>query len=276
MKTDNDISQLIQAAKNNNQEAIEALVRIGAPSVAPLMEAASIGEDHLFVQSILKKMGLSAIEPLLSLLHHKDDRTRVLAVYEIWIIISLKKIEIPEAVEPLIKALTDNEKGVRSYSALVLGEIKDKRATEYLIQSLGDNEEYVKESVVKALGKICDRRAVDPLVNCFKKEKGSLCRSYALDSLAEIGGVEVVDPLIQALNDKDDDVRFHAASGLGLLRDPRVVGPLIQALKDNSPRVRWRAALSLGEIGDIRAVEPLNLALKDKYRCSKVCSRSTC
>ena len=80
---------------------------------------------------------------------------------------------------------------------------------------------------------------------------------------SEIGDERAVEPLIQALKDKDSDVREVAAEVLVKIGEP-AVEPLIQALKDENQFVRWGAALALGEIGDERAVEPLINALKDE------------
>ena len=80
---------------------------------------------------------------------------------------------------------------------------------------------------------------------------------------SEIGDERAVEPLIQALKDKDSDVREGAAEVLVKIGEP-AVEPLIRALKDENQFVRWGAALALGEIGDKRAVEPLINALKDE------------
>ena len=79
----------------------------------------------------------------------------------------------------------------------------------------------------------------------------------------EIGDERAVEPLIQALKDKDSDVREVAAEVLVKIGEP-AVEPLIRALKDENQFVRWGAAMALGEIGDKRAVEPLINALKDE------------
>ena len=81
-----------------------------------------------------------------------------------------------------------------------------------------------------------------------------------------------VESLIQALNDKDRDVRMKAAQALGNIGDPRAVEPLIQALgyddfgdwdereKDNDFQIK--AVEALGKIGDARAIKPLMEAIK--------------
>ncbi|MGH6718054.1 MAG: HEAT repeat domain-containing protein, partial [Alphaproteobacteria bacterium] len=55
-------------------------------------------------------------------------------------------------------------------------------------------------------------------------------------------------PLIAALADTDDAVRWQAAWSLGRLGDGGAVGPLIDVLGDRKPDVRWFATWSLAEI----------------------------
>jgi HEAT repeat protein len=78
-------------------------------------------------------------------------------------------------------------------------------------------------------------------------------------------GEAAVEPLIAVLKDKDkdNDVRWYAASALGKIGDAKAVEPLIAALKDEDRVIRRIAVMALGEIGDARAVEPLNAVLKD-------------
>jgi len=86
-------------------------------------------------------------------------------------------------------------------------------------------------------------------------------RREAAGALIRIGA-PAVEPLIQALKDKDPVIRFGAADALGEIGDRRAVGPLIEALNDIG--VRWRAATdALGKIGDHRAVDPVIQASKD-------------
>jgi len=76
---------------------------------------------------------------------------------------------------------------------------------------------------------------------------------------------EVVEPLIEALEDKDEYTRSSATAALGAIKDKRAVGPLIKHLReDPESHMRWVAAQTLGEIKDERAVEPLIDALDDR------------
>ncbi|MHC5184806.1 MAG: HEAT repeat domain-containing protein [Planctomycetota bacterium] len=121
------------------------------------------------------------------------------------------------------------------------------------------------------------------------KENTEENRLAAISSLHALGDKRVVKPLIEALRDESDRIRWTAALALGGsgdvrrkrymwhdrrytlmnvcryggLGDVRAVEPLIQALEDKSMKVRLAAASSLGGLGDFQAAEPLIRALRD-------------
>ena len=69
-------------------------------------------------------------------------------------------------------------------------------------------------------------------------------RSGAVEALGRIGDVRAVEPLIQRLQDEDEDVRSAAAEALGRIGDARAVDPLIQRLQEEDWWVRetaWQA-----------------------------------
>ena len=82
-----------------------------------------------------------------------------------------------------------------------------------------------------------------------------------IDGLRRNGDIE---GLVNAL--KNPFLAGRAAKALGEIRDERAVEPLIEALQDMNEDVRCLAARSLGEIGDPRAEEPLERASRDEYR----------
>jgi len=129
-----------------------------------------------------------------------------------------------------------------------IGKMMAKKDAIGLIKVLKNAESYAKE--------------VPVLLRTTKTEE---IRRKAEEALVGIGG-GAVEPLIQALRDKDSYVvRRRVAIVLGEIRDVRAVEPLIQALSDEDVYVRVRAAEALGKIGDKRAAEPLIQALKSKY-----------
>ena len=78
------------------------------------------------------------------------------------------------------------------------------------------------------------------------------------DALEDIGR-RTTEPFIEALGDRDADVRGGAAWILGNIRDAEAQKPLIEALKDKDKDVRWLAIMALGDIGDERAINPISI-----------------
>jgi hypothetical protein len=63
-----------------------------------------------------------------------------------------------------------------------------------------------------------------------------------------------------------------AACALGDMKADEALEPLVDALQDSNSDVRQAAAKALGDIGDVRAIEPLRQALGDRYRGVRECA----
>ena len=130
-------------------------------------------------------------------------------------------------------------------------------------------------------------------------------RIEAIGALAQLRDSRAVEPLVQALNDGNEQIQVMAASALGSIGDKRAVQPLVQALTTgfggssfdsiknalvsigdaesliqalrDSPNqhTQDRLALTLGSLGDKKAAEPiinwlfeprqLGLIIADRY-----------
>ncbi len=73
----------------------------------------------------------------------------------------------------------------------------------------------------------------------------------------------IIDPLIKAIHDPDDDVRLRVVEALGNLRDDRAVMPLVSALAEENPKIRAQVVASLGRQGDFRAFQAVLDLLQD-------------
>ncbi|NJL54559.1 NACHT domain-containing protein [bacterium] len=178
----------------------------------------------------------------------------------------LGTLRVKRAIDPLIHALEDADKRVRSRAATALGEIGDARAVAPLIHALSDANWNVQREVAEALAKIGER-AVAFLIHALGDVEWKV-RSGVAEQLGKLGHAQGVDPLIHTLSDADWRVRRSAAAALGEIGDAQAVEPLIHALMDesDSDRVRSCAAEALGKISDARAVEPLKRLLDDTVR----------
>jgi hypothetical protein len=82
--------------------------------------------------------------------------------------------------------------------------------------------------------------------------------------------VNDVKGLIGAL--KNGWLSRKAACALGDMKADEALEPLVDALQDSNSDVRQAAAKALGDIGDVRAIEPLRQALGDRYRGVRECA----
>lgn len=232
MQESGDVQGLVGALDDSDAcwDAVNALGKVGAPAVEPLIEA-------------LKDRG-------------RDPTARRLAGA------ALGSVGAP-ATEALTEALTDSDETVRRWAADAFIKIEDPRAVEPLIQALKDESFAVRTAAAKALTPLRDPRAVAPLIEALRNDRENSVQVEA--ALANMGP-PAVEPLCAALQDKNVQVQRGAAFALGGIRDARAVEPLIAMLHERDHwDVRATAANALGKLGDVRAVEPLNQALQDEH-----------
>ncbi len=180
-------------------------------------------------------------------------------------------------VKGLIRAVNDEERGIRLAAIEALGQIGDLQAVEPLIAALQDDSWGVRSYAAAALGAIGDGRAVKPLTSLIRDGK-KVVRKAAAEALAKIGpsadpesqgwylvaleqwdraaslGEAALEPLIAALGNGEVD----AARVLGEIGSARATEPLVSVLKDRDPYLRQAATRSLEQIG--LPSDPLMLA----------------
>jgi HEAT repeat protein len=153
----------------------------------------------------------------------------------------LGKLGDPRAVAPLVRALTDPDRGVRQAVVVALGKLGEKRAVRPLASALKDKDPYVRINAAYALGKLGDRQVAGIL-------------KQAVSGFLQ-GGAWV------------DEFRAAVTWSLGRLGDPQASAMALQALRDfhgiDSDRRRARAAERLAELGGTDAIKALVRALSD-------------
>lgn len=193
-----------------------------------------------------------------------------------------------KSIDLLIKALQDNNERVRWTACEALTNFKDIRITKALVNSLADNNErvqyYAASALLKldykfkdiyeqariniiarkyddaiALGSAAVPTLLNVIANCsFYIESSNLAEK----ALCKIKDISFVEPLLDALCDKNFHVRTAVAKTLGNIGSALSVEPLIFLLKNEKvanifPNPKYSAIDALGKIGDNRAVEPL-------------------
>ena len=114
-----------------------------------------------------------------------------------------------------------------------------------VIEALKNDSSSIRWDAAEALGRIGDARAVPSLKNALKDENSSVRRAV-IEALGKIGAPAVL-PLIDALENGDDDARWTAAKVLGKIGGTQAVPALINALRKSS--VCRAAAKALDNIG---------------------------
>lgn len=154
-----------------------------------------------------------------------------------------------DAVGPLVALLAGEESsGVRLAAAGALGALGSLESLPALVETLGDTVPAVRAEAALAVG-----QAVR-----IARARGRLsARERALLTGA-------VEPLIEALRDRDAAVRGNAAISLGVTGDRRALLPLGLATLDGDPLVRASACHGLGELGDPSAGAALVECLDDR------------
>jgi HEAT repeat protein len=171
--------------------------------------------------------------------------------------ITLGEMGDERCAEPLCRALYDGDWQVREVAIDALGQIGSP-AVEKLIKLLRDWD--VRKYAIIALGKIRDERVLDPLMQQLRNEE---FKEYATNALVEVGQ-PAVPRLIEALKDKDDNVRKQAVLALGRIKQPEAVDSLIGMLADQDWYTRLTAAAALEAIGDERGRDAIKPLMKDQ------------
>lgn len=253
MKAKGDIPGLEKALGHKEQkirsEAMEALVETGEPAVESLTET----------------------------LQHADRDLREQAAR------TLGKIGSAQAKESLVRALRDEDSGVRQEAVQALDQLSwvprhaterayywiakkewaalaglGEAAVEPLIEALDFNE--VHNDAALTLGRIGDPRAIDPLIRAMRKEMEvaalavGLAQSLGANLMVSTAtaltrlGEPAIEPLIQALGEEDVHTRSGAILALAGMGES-AIGPLTRASGSSNELVRTSAAQALEQIG---------------------------
>ncbi|MGD9498159.1 MAG: HEAT repeat domain-containing protein [Armatimonadota bacterium] len=234
----------------------------------PDQGAAAFRRSKLAAVAAFKAMGEVAIKPVIERLLDRDDPEVRLAATDILgaVAAGLDEEIAKQAVPPLLERLTRDEAfAVRRKAAQALGGLADTAlhhgAVPVLIGALNDPRSEVRAAAAAALGTLGDPAAAQPLANLLMTNRIGATAEIA-KALQQIKQPAVA-PLAPAVNHPELEVRLVAAQTLAAIGGADVVVPLGNALDDSSPKVRQAAADALRNLADVRVVNQLAQALWD-------------
>ena len=254
------VPALIPMLSDNNvgKITVETLVKIGPPSVKPLI--ASLKDlDWKGRNKAIAVLGQSgdqqAVEPLMAILSEMASNNQDAPAN------TLNQIGNPRPVGALISARKENAVDLRSAPA------------EVPVPALADRNASTRNAVVSALGQLSNQIG-DPVLlarinEAFMaslQDSDNFVRKYAIVWLGKNKNrmdtalqTRVVELIIAAINDRDIFCREAAAVALGCFGEACAVEPLVLSLEDRDERVRRAASAALRNIGKpaVQALIPL-------------------
>ena len=128
------------------------------------------------------------------------------------------------------------------------------------LNGLKSNDPEKRRIAAQTLGKLGSPRAIDPLIEALRDRNDAQLRAYAVEALGKI--VERSQSGFSS-NGSGESSTAEVLSILGKLNQTRLTTPIQIALRDPDAEVRRCAAIALGKTGDYHAVNNLGVALQD-------------
>ncbi len=252
------------ADSTTRDRAMQDLIRLNADALPALLEALQTRDPDLLAiyEQTLARIPSAAPE-LVKLLGTAHPILRARAAE----ILGLRRNK--SAVPALLDALKGEFYTVRAQAAIALGRIGERTAIPALFNTLKDPESDVRIAACVGLGFFKDPSTFDEIANVLLDDPKIEVRQAAAKTLGETRHPAALPFLMEALRDPYWWYERETAAG-DLLTAIEIMGaaavePLIDALKDREGAVRKYAAMLLGRIGDPRAIEPLGMALYDLH-----------
>ena len=261
------IAPLTKALNDPNDEVYgcvaSALSRIGNErAITTLVNEANAQEGRR--QSIainnLVKIGQPAVEKLISRFNKSSGRTRA------YFLKALGRIADMRASGIFINAILDEDRDVFWVATAIQQDIRDPNSVPVLIASL-EHENYWRQArAASTLRTIGDRRALKPLVKVIEDEKGhKLARSAAIAAIGIIGGADVIDILLKAVKENDEDIQWAVLSSLSYIGNHRAVKILVDMANRHPDRVSFHSFIkNLTINGSLSTLKELEKILQNE------------
>jgi hypothetical protein len=149
----------------------------------------------------------------------------------------------------------------RAAAAFALGDMGSARAVSPLIAALGDGDREVRTAAARSLGRLGAVEASPRLVEALAS--GAVPRAVAGQALIAIGPVAAPE-LHPLLGSEEEQVRRAAAEVLGLIGGGAEAPLLADAARDPAAEVRGAALRALGKVGGKAESGVVRDALRDR------------
>ncbi|MFH0933149.1 MAG: HEAT repeat domain-containing protein [Nitrospirota bacterium] len=229
-----EMSGLLEDTLKFFKETIKFSLRQGDINmiVQVMRKAKEILEDPVSTEEMKKSIRMLLMYPgsdeVMSILGEVLDSNIEIGdeVFKEFIALLDKKVILP-FVKILgdIKTLRGRNKVIESLVFLGRQDIKS------LATALSDTRWYVVRNIIYILRKIKDKGAIEYLLNAMKSEDTRV-RKEVIRALAELGGLEILKPLKEHLDDSDVGVRVESARAIGSISSITAKRILLEKISD--------------------------------------------
>lgn len=292
-REDVQISVIKAFGFTKDDRATDLLIDLLDSESAPIQTAAAESLEMLKTRNSIRKMSEAVLDP------KQTVNVKLLLAK------ALGNTNDRDAVDPLIKTLSMSDSRLRHAAMESLEKItkqpngndsawwrewwtrnriktreqwledivsKQEENTQQLESKIEDLNFEIAQKFIKLLEVRSDKMDPKPLIEAMQSDYPNV-RIFAAKELVKIKEPSVIDALINAITDEQEDVRIEVVQALGEIdNDDRVIKPLIYSLGDSSLAVRQKAAKALGKLGRRDAEEDLILALSNNTDLSIICS----
>lgn len=165
----------------------------------------------------------------------------------------VKNMVLNRDVSGLLGAMDGNDRDVANAAEDALVEMGDL-AMDTLMERLVSSNVGKRYNAGKVVARIGDRRAIEPLIKAIELDRKHGEQSSAVDVLAELGGDEALEALIEAARDESWEWQAAGIRALGELGDERAIEVLAQIPMPEKGRDDF-AAEALEKIGTPKALK---------------------
>jgi HEAT repeat protein len=166
-------------------------------------------------------------------------------------------IELGEEAIPALMDLTQSSNADSRWWALRTLAQSPLLQTEWLIPFLlNDSAPEVRQCAALGLGAKADESAIQPLVQALS-DKDSMVGNLAMNALVKIGKPAVPD-LIECIKNKSQSARILALRALAEIRDHRAIAVMMQVMEEDSVLLQHWAKEGLERLGlDMVYIKPV-------------------
>ena len=225
------------------QKAIEGLIDIGDASIVPhligLLRSHDVNVRRSGVEVLRSMKDPATTAALMQAIKDSDWWVRQIATD------SLSALKGGNIVDGFIGLLSDENEDIRRSAIEFFNNVPTPAAFEALIGRLADADWWVRERAMSALGKLKDKRAIQPILKMVNDPQ--VFRSVP-QTLAAIGGQEVVEPLRGFLFNPANQIKIGAMHGLAVIKAQEAVDDLKSCLSSPDLDIKNEAVDALKAI----------------------------